>query len=95
MDMEGVEHAAEKFVKNDPYYPRPSKNERDMLLWKIFKRRFLRTSEAILLGEKTSEGLGRSQFPGLLIKRIEEKCPVKNGGLSGGDYGENEGSAAV
>ncbi|KAM7198932.1 Zinc finger domain containing protein [Naviculisporaceae sp. PSN 640] len=51
MTPEGVEEAVENFWGKDPYYPNPKtakKDERDAVLWKVFKERFLETSEKVM-----------------------------------------------
>ncbi|KAJ5785139.1 uncharacterized protein N7503_010351 [Penicillium pulvis] len=49
MDSKGVQQAAAAFWRNDPYYPRPSKNsENEIALWFAFKEHYLRMSEACI-----------------------------------------------
>ncbi|KAK1831308.1 zinc finger protein-domain-containing protein [Podospora conica] len=49
MDMIGVRAAADKFWRNDPYYPTPdTRNDEDRALWVAFRTRFLETSKEIL-----------------------------------------------
>lgn len=65
-DEAGVEQAVAAFYKNDPFFSRPGReNERDRLLWKTFRERFLEASGQIL-GSETS--LAR-----LWVKMIEAK----------------------
>jgi len=63
MDRAGVEQAAAAFWKNDPYFPRPTKDSpEDQELWAIFKEKFLRTSGIIL---------GSDSIAQVLMERIE------------------------
>ncbi|KAI1328522.1 zinc finger protein-domain-containing protein [Xylariaceae sp. FL0255] len=70
MDKSGMEQAARAFWKNDPFYPRPGKEqESDVNLWEHFKRAFLAAStEFIQLDDQ-------KHLPGLLIQLIEAKSP--------------------
>ncbi|KAK4130715.1 hypothetical protein BT67DRAFT_489477 [Trichocladium antarcticum] len=70
MDARGVIHAAECFLRNDPYFPRPRReNVRDQTLWSIFRDRFLFESERILADEND---LVR-ELPWLFMKRISDE----------------------
>lgn len=52
MDMIGVRAAADKFWRNDPYYPTPDyRNDDDKAIWIAFRERFLATSKEILKDE--------------------------------------------
>lgn len=52
MDMIGVRAAADKFWRNDPYYPTPDyRNDDDKAIWIAFRERFLVTSKEILKDE--------------------------------------------
>ncbi|KAK0750876.1 zinc finger protein-domain-containing protein [Schizothecium vesticola] len=52
MDMVGVRAAADKFWRNDPYYPTPDyRNDDDKAIWVAFRERFLATSKEILKDE--------------------------------------------
>jgi hypothetical protein len=45
MTEEGMEQAAQAFCRNDPYFPRPGREESaDRMLWEAFEARFLETS---------------------------------------------------
>ncbi|KAL6718466.1 hypothetical protein ACLMJK_004557 [Lecanora helva] len=49
MDEEGVKQAVSAFYGNDPYYPRPRReNPQDRVLWEEFKTQFLESSAAIV-----------------------------------------------
>jgi hypothetical protein len=71
MDEAGVERACAAFFKNDPFYPRPGGGEAtDEELWRVFKRKFLVASRAIL---KENEVLLAEK----LIARIEEEGKMR------------------
>ncbi|KAI0160397.1 zinc finger protein-domain-containing protein [Xylariaceae sp. FL1272] len=68
MDESGIEHAAAAFWRNDPYYPRPGKEqERDVELWALFKRAFLNASASFI-------GRDDAHLPELLVERIEARA---------------------
>lgn len=70
MTEAGVQQAADAFYRNDPFYPRPGReNPRDQDLWREFKDRFLQSSEAILAGSS----LEQSRLPGMCVDLIERK----------------------
>jgi hypothetical protein len=73
MTSEGVKIAAERFWRNDPFYPNPNaKCEEDVALWDVFKHRFLKTSaEMMACKDETTRGL-----PELLIARIVDTIGV-------------------
>ncbi|KAK0754295.1 zinc finger protein-domain-containing protein [Schizothecium vesticola] len=49
MTSEGVKIAAERFWRNDPFYPNPNaKCEEDAALWDVFEHRFLKTSAEMM-----------------------------------------------
>ena len=67
MDEKGVEQAVAAFYRNDPYYPRPGRdNSMDQALWKEFKLRFLEASEAIL-----GQGSPEACLPALWVDLVE------------------------
>ena len=69
MDVEGVEQAVAAFYRNDPFYPRPGREDaRDQELWTVFKTQFLKASEAIL-GRESPE----ARLPGLWVELIEKR----------------------
>ncbi|CAI6329518.1 unnamed protein product [Periconia digitata] len=71
MDGAGIEQACAAFFRNDPYYPRPGTGEEvDEKLWQVFKKRFLRSSHAIL--EELAE-VRLFELPEMLLKRLEEE----------------------
>ena len=65
MDEEGVEQAVTAFYRNDPFYPRPGKEDpRDQAIWQVFKDSFLEASLDIL-GRESVEA-------SLVVKWIEQ-----------------------
>lgn len=68
MDEGGVEQAVAAFYRNDPFYPRPGRdNDEDQALWEEFRDRFLEASAAIW-GDSQEAGL-----PALWVKMVERK----------------------
>ncbi|KAK0619128.1 zinc finger protein-domain-containing protein [Immersiella caudata] len=52
MTGEGMKIAAERFWRNDPFYPNPNaKCEEDVALWEVFRGRFLETRAKMLAGK--------------------------------------------
>lgn len=83
MTAEGVKIAAERFWRNDPFYPNPdAKCEKDAALWDVFKNRFLETS-AEMMAHKGSDETTR-QLPGQLIARIVDTVGVYSKGVPTG-----------
>jgi hypothetical protein len=71
MDEAGVEQAWRAFYRNDPYYPRPGRdNLEDQRLWQVFRERFLNAG-AVILGADS----GVSDLPSLLISKVEQGKP--------------------
>jgi len=66
MDGEGIEQAARAFLRNDPYFPRPSTDPRDHSLWLTFRSHYLETSRGI------SDGIDSASLPARFIIRVEE-----------------------
>ena len=67
MDEKGVEQATAAFYRNDPYYPRPGRdNSVDQALWKEFKIHFLEASEAIL-----GQGNPEAYLPALWVDIVK------------------------
>lgn len=93
MTPEGVNMAVERFWSNDPFYPNPGRgvgrrNERDEVLWKVFKERFLETSEKVMQlkcglkgGDGGGEGELQKSLPGRFLKRVEETAGVNSRGI--------------
>lgn len=79
MGEEGVRVAAERFWRNDPFYPNPDyKCPEDERLWRVFRDRFLEASSEILREE--AEEVRR--LPGmLLVERIVETVGVYKSGV--------------
>jgi hypothetical protein len=78
MDEKGVKRAAERFWRNDPFYPNPDcKCEDDQQLWDLFKDRFLDTSRSILQGADWTI----QRLPGQLVARIIETVGVYTTGI--------------
>lgn len=70
MDEAGVEQAAAAFCRNDPYYPRPKRDDPEIQeLWELFKERFLEASGAIL-----SHANPEARLPALWVELVERKC---------------------
>lgn len=70
MSEQGMLRAAECFLRNDPYYPRPGgATEQDKLLWNCFQDRFLMTSKDLL----HEEALEIQRLPRVLMDIIAEK----------------------
>ncbi|KAL1633539.1 Class II abasic (AP) endonuclease [Diplodia intermedia] len=75
MDEFGVHLAVEAYIINDPYYPRPPKNDgndQDLALWNVFATRYLRISDRILRETPELRALPRKFIHGV-IKVCEEK----------------------
>ena len=69
LDEKGVEQAVAAFYKNDPFYPRPRRDDvKQQELWTLFKDRFLEASEAIL-----GKGHSGAQLPALWVELVEQK----------------------
>lgn len=71
-DRDGVKQVERGFYFNDPYYPRPSENERDKELWQTFKYTYLNTSAAFTT----------SNMPKEFIEAIEIEGSKRNAGGS-------------
>ena len=57
LDEKGVERAVAAFYRNDPFYPRPGRDNRaDQEIWEEFKTQFLKSSE-LMLGSDTTLSL--------------------------------------
>lgn len=83
MTSEGVKVAAERFWRNDPFYPNPNvKCEQDAALWDVFKHRFLKTS-AERMASKGSDERTR-ELPGQLIAKIVDTVGVYPKGVPSG-----------
>ncbi|OTB03430.1 hypothetical protein M426DRAFT_60512 [Hypoxylon sp. CI-4A] len=70
MDRSGIERAAQSFLKNDPFYPHPSRSEKeeDRRLWQHFKATFLEASSMIIRQAATDVP---EHLPQLLVDMIE------------------------
>lgn len=69
LDKKGVDQAVTAFYKNDPYYPRPNRDELgDQTLWTVFKDRFLEASENFL-----ERGSLEARLPGMWVKLVEHR----------------------
>ncbi|KAK3680565.1 zinc finger protein-domain-containing protein [Podospora appendiculata] len=78
MSADGVRLAAERFWRNDPFYPHPdAKRERDTALWEVFKDRFLETSGKVMALK--DEAVRR--LPEQFIARIVETIGVYSKGV--------------
>ena len=68
LDEKGVEQAVAAFYGNDPYYPRPGReNSMDQALWKEFKQRFLEASDTIF-----GQGSRETRLPALWVDLVEQ-----------------------
>jgi hypothetical protein len=78
MSPEGVRLAAERFWRNDPFYPNPrAKCEKDTALWEVFKNRFLETSGKVM----ASKDEVIRELPGQFIARVVETIGVYSKGV--------------
>ena len=78
VDNAGVEQAADAFIKNDPYFPRPAVTESlECPLWLEFSTRYLECSQAIIVAG--SNGLD-SSLPSRFIARVVEKEKERKSG---------------
>ena len=69
LNEKGVEQAVAAFYRNDPYYPRPGReNNVDQVLWEEFKHRFLEASEDIL-----GQGSPEARLPRLWVNLVERR----------------------
>ena len=69
LDAKGVEQAVAAFYRNDPYFPRPGRdNGADQMLWKEFRERFLEASSAIL-----GPGGAEARLPALWVDSVEQR----------------------
>ncbi|KAL8711385.1 MAG: hypothetical protein Q9220_004283 [cf. Caloplaca sp. 1 TL-2023] len=69
-DISGVEQAVTAFYKNDPFYPRPGReDQRDRELWGAFKAQFLDTSRSIL-----GPGSPEADLPALWVESVEKRA---------------------
>ena len=69
LDEKGMEQAVAAFYRDDPYYPRPGRdNGMDQALWKEFKHWFLEASNAIL-----GEGSPEAGLPALWVDLVEQQ----------------------
>ncbi|KAL8689394.1 MAG: hypothetical protein Q9218_004931 [Villophora microphyllina] len=70
LDEEGVKQAVTAFYKNDPFYPRPGReNANDQALWEEFKNRFIEASQAIIQQESPE-----ARLPALWIELVEQRA---------------------
>ena len=75
LDAKGVDQAVAAFYRNDPYLPRPGRdNGADQVLWKEFKVRFLEASSAIL-GPRGPE----ARLPALWVGSVEQRTNQNRG----------------
>lgn len=67
MDRKGMTHAARCFLRNDPYFPRPGREEqKDRIAWDMFRDQFLGESKRLLRGS----GEARLGLPVFLMDEI-------------------------
>ena len=68
-DETGVTQAVEAFFRNDPFFPRPGRDDvRDQELWQEFKMRFLEASRAII-----KPGSLEARLPSLWADMVEKR----------------------
>ncbi|KAI0485355.1 zinc finger protein-domain-containing protein [Xylariaceae sp. FL0804] len=68
MDFDGLEQARHAFWKNDPFYPRPGReDERDSKLWSSFRAEFISASSQIIGPDDEL----RSHLPEKLMDMVE------------------------
>ncbi|KAL8985100.1 MAG: hypothetical protein Q9177_004525 [Variospora cf. flavescens] len=69
LDEAGVEQAVKAFYKNDPYFPRPGRdNVNDQALWREFKGCFMEKSN-VILGHEGPE----ARLPALWLDMVEQR----------------------
>ncbi|KIW62799.1 hypothetical protein PV04_10930 [Phialophora macrospora] len=70
MDDAGIEQAARAFLRNDPYFPRPSNSAQssDGALWIEFQTRYLECSQSLLAGH----GVACLSLPEKFTARVTE-----------------------
>ncbi|ETS73108.1 hypothetical protein PFICI_15283 [Pestalotiopsis fici W106-1] len=69
MNKEGVHRAAQAFLRNDPFYPCPGReNKEDQELWKHFRAQFLEASSYLLHDDDEASRI----LPNLLMETIEK-----------------------
>lgn len=69
LDEEGVKKAHKAFWGNDPFFPRPGRdNPADQKLWTIFQDRYIESSAAVLHEEPDCI----KRLPGLLIEQLKQ-----------------------
>ena len=73
MDNAGVEQAANAFVKNDPYFPRPATKSPDSACWIEFSNRYLECSQAIVAGNGVDFTLPKNLIARVVDKEKERK----------------------
>lgn len=79
MNREGVEVAAQRFWRNDPFYPNPDcKCPEDDRLWRVFRDRYLDTSGSFLHDE--CDEIRR--LPEMLVARIVETVGAYKRGVT-------------
>jgi len=68
MDEAGVEQAVKAFYNNDPFFPRPDREDvKDQALWHSFKGRFLEASSKIV-----GPDAPHAHLPALWIDLVEK-----------------------
>lgn len=72
LDMEGVDQAVRAFIKNDPFYPRPTSSPD---LWVAFRRKYIETSNEVLNG---AGDMALRQLPIHFINGVEAALQVSS-----------------
>ncbi|KAK8135093.1 hypothetical protein PG984_007105 [Apiospora sp. TS-2023a] len=77
-DEVGIEQAAQAFLRNDPFYPRPGRaDDEEKELWQHFRSTFLEASDIILAKDAEGNNFVRG-LPRKIMDRIEELVAAKN-----------------
>ncbi|KAL1862369.1 hypothetical protein Plec18170_001195 [Paecilomyces lecythidis] len=69
-DEKGLEQVITAFLRNDPFYPRPSSS---MDLWRVFRVRYLWTVQEILRGKRGVDRGRLIAFAEKFVQEIEER----------------------
>lgn len=73
MDEKGIDRAVAAYYRNDPFYPRPGKQDTaDVETWDAFRGQYIRTSQALLLEETEDVRELPAKFIEQLILRVDD-----------------------
>ncbi|KAH7376065.1 zinc finger protein-domain-containing protein [Plectosphaerella cucumerina] len=84
MDDEGIDRCVAAYYRNDPFYPRPGKQDvTDVKTWEAFREQYLSRSGALLLGrEEKVTGLP-ARFIQQLVLRVDDFKSGRHNGQVG------------